>query len=529
MSIKQSFSLTFCKYSICLLLMLPTLHVFSETLNQSDAKSTLIINATVIDGTGGPSQTIDVRIKEQQIVALGELTPAVNDTVINASGLHLAPGFIDTHSHHDEELETKSDVLAAVSQGITTIVIGQDGDSHFPIKDFWAMRHSQPAAVNIASYVGHNTLRTQVMGANANRQATEAEIRSMERLLQQELDAGALGLSTGLEYDSGIFSTQDEVLQLAKVAAKNGARYISHIRSEAGTFEAAIEEIITIGKEAKLPVQISHIKLARRDLWGKADELIARLDKARAEGVDITADIYPYTYWMSTLQVLFPERDFDNIESAEYALSELASPEGMILSVYEPDPGLVGKSIAEIAIARGQKPAVVYMALIAESIAYQELNKLSYEKVESVIGTSMVEQDIEKLMQWPHSNICSDGTPFGLHPRDFGSFTRVLGRYSRQNNILSLENAVHKMTGLSAQHVGIKNRGVIKLGAFADLVLFDANAVIDQATVKDASKVSLGIEKVWVNGQLVFNQQKATGATPGQNVMRLSGGNSSSL
>ena len=250
-------------------------------------ETTLIQNVKVVDGTGEPAIISSLRIKGDKIEAIGNLEAINGENIINGEGLVLAPGFIDTHSHHD--WDTLSTVTAAISQGITTIVVGQDGSSHFPLKTYFDSLEIFPLALNLATYAGHNTLRRKVLGDDFRREATPKEIDSMRSLLKQELASGALGLSTGLEYDPGIYSSTDEVLALAKEVKIANGRYISHLRSEDRKLEDAIEEIILIGREAGIPVQISHMKLARKSLWGKVDQIVKMLDDARSEGIEITA------------------------------------------------------------------------------------------------------------------------------------------------------------------------------------------------------------------------------------------------
>ena len=484
---------------------------------QTPPSTFLIENAVIVDGAGTPGRRGAVRVAGERIAEVGDLTARRGERSIDAGGLVLAPGFIDTHSHHDRGLLEGREATAAVSQGITTIVVGQDGGSRSPLADFFARLEAAPPAVNVASYAGHGTIREQVMGADYRRAATADERRRMQDALRTEMTTGALGLSTGLEYDPGIYSSPDEVVELAKVAASFGGRYISHIRSEDRTFWQAIDEIISIGREARIPVQVSHIKLAMRSLWGQADSLIRMLERARASGVDITADIYPYTYWQSTLTVLFPERDFHNRETAEFVLREVAAPEGLLLARFDPDTTYVGMTVAQIAASRGTDPPATLMALIRESIAMEERTGHS---TESVIGTSMHEPDVEKLLAWPFANVCSDGALKGRHPRGFGAFTRVLGEYVRGRRVLALEEAIRKMTMLSAHHVGIVDRGSIAPGQFADLVLFDPAAVRDFATPEQPQAQSVGIRTVWVNGRIVFDGERATGAPAGKVIRR---------
>jgi len=259
----------------------------------------LITNVEIIDGSGAPAFAGSVRINDGLIADIGDLERCEGETVINGGGHTLSPGFIDTHSHADGGIFDHPDALVIVSQGITTVVVGQDGGSPYPLSEFFAKLEATPATINVASYVGHNRLRSEVLGEDFRRTATGEEIAVMADMLASELESGALGLSTGLEYEPGIYSATSEVLTLAHVAAAAGGRYISHMRSEDRWFEDALDEIILIGRETGMPVQISHIKLAMKRLWGDAAKTIAKLDAARADGVQITADIYPYEYWQS--------------------------------------------------------------------------------------------------------------------------------------------------------------------------------------------------------------------------------------
>ncbi len=312
------------------------------------------------------------------------------------------------------------------------------------------------------------------------------------------------------------------MVALSRVAASEGGRYVSHIRSEDRRFWEAIEEILTIGREAGLPVQISHIKLALRSLHGQADRLIEILDEARAAGIDVTADIYPYTYWQSTLTVMFPDRDFEDRQAALFAVEELAAPENMLIPVFAPDPSLAGKTLAEIAALRGADPAATLMDLIREAEALRKSRGSADGEIEieSVIATSMEEADIERLITWPWINFCTDGELDGTHPRGFGSFPRVLGHYVRELKVLTLEDAVRKMTSQAAANVGLSERGRIETGAAADLVLFDPATVADRATALDPQTTSIGIEVVWVNGVPVFQDGHPSGRTPGRVLRR---------
>ena len=496
---------------------------------QTGPAGTTITNVRIVDGTGAAAYTGAVRFVADSIVAVGpSVAAARGDSVVDGQGLTLAPGFIDTHSHHDDGLAATPEALAAVSQGITTIIAGQDGYHPMPLGTVMDSLGSARPAVNVAFYVGHGALRAAVMGDDFRRKATRSEVDSMAALLRRELEAGGLGLSTGLEYDPGIYSDKSEVMTLAKVTATLGGRYISHIRSEDRWFWQAIDEIIAIGREAKLPVQISHMKLGMIPLWGQADSLIHVLDRARASGVAITADVYPYQYWQSTLTVLYPNRDFENLAETEKILRDIAKPEGLLLGAYAPNPAYAGKTVAEIAELRHERPSRTLMTLIRDAnamrrdLAARAENGVVSGEVESVIATGMDEADIAKILAWPHSNVCSDGMLDGPHPRGFGAFPRILGKYVRDDHVLTLEDAIRKMTSLAAEHAGLERRGKIAPGNYADLVLFNPATVQDRSTPKEPHLTATGIAQVWVNGHPVWRDGKVTGERPGRVLKRQS-------
>jgi N-acyl-D-aspartate/D-glutamate deacylase/CubicO group peptidase (beta-lactamase class C family) len=496
----------------------PTAHTIVQQILEGKIpklpETQLITNANLIDGTGTPARKSSVRMKDNKIWEIGDLQPFPNETITNANGLTLAPGFIDAHSHHFGGLENHPAGEALVSQGITTIVIGQDGGS-IPIDAIQSRMNKRPVAVNVATYTGHSTLRSKAMGAKSlYRTAKPEEIEKMKAELKTEMSKGSLGLATGLEYESAFFSNRDEVLQLAKVAAEAGGRYISHIRSEDVGLEEALDEIIDIGAQTKMPVQVSHIKIAKRDQWGRSSEVLTKLQKARSEGIKITADCYPYDFWNSTLRVLFPKRDYTNLESAEFAVNQLFDPAGSVLVRFAPNVTYAGKTIAEIANIRNEKPAQTLMALIAQAGDFEIKNPDYKGSIETIMGKSMSETDVANFLAWPFTGICSDGG-WGGHPRGYGAFTRVLGNYVRTTKTLTLETAVYKMTALTAESLGLPNRGMIKVGYFADLVLFNPNTVKDNANIQNSTALSSGIEKVWVNGQLVYQNQQPTGQFSG--------------
>lgn len=472
----------------------------------------VIVNASIVDGTGAPARPGTVRVVDGRIRCVGKCRAARGDQRVDAAGLTLAPGFIDTHSHHGEGLAEQPEAVPVTSQGVTTIVVGQDGFSALPVAGQFAAFTAKPAAVNIASYVGHGSVREAVMGQDAKRPARPDEIGRMKELVAKAMDAGALGLSTGLEYDPAIYSTRAEVLELARVAAAHHGRYISHMRSEDVGLDDAIGELFAIGRATGMPVQISHLKIALVDRWGDAATVLRRLDAARAEGIDVTADAYPYAWWQSGLDVLLPARDFTDLKAAQFALDHLAPPEGLVLTDFPPDPSLVGKSVAEVAKLRGISPAEAFLALNREAAAKGEGS--------GVMGHAMSEDDVATLIGWANTNICSDGQLEDRHPRGAGSFPRVFAWLVRERKALTLEQAVHKMTGLAADHMGFADRGRIAPGMAADLVLFDPATIADGSSFANPAARPVGIRSVWVNGVMVMNEGAPTGATPGQVLRR---------
>jgi len=489
--------------ALCLLILV-------AGVRQSPTPSTLIQHALLIDGSGSAPRRANVRISGDRIVGVGQLAPATGETVVDAEGLALAPGFIDTHSHHDRGLDAARDGLAMVSQGVTTIVAGQDGGGS-NLAALFARLEERPAAVNVASYAGHGAIRDAVMGKDFARHATAGEIERMKALVKIEMDAGALGLSTGLEYDPGINSAPEEILALAKIAADAGGRYTSHIRSEDRWFWQALDEAIAIGRVNRMPVQISHIKLGMRDLWGQAEKVIGILDRARASGVQVTADIYPYTYWSSNLGVLYPKRNYADAAETDFVLAHVSLASEILFSRFAAHPDYVRKTLADVASLRGASAAKTLMDLLAEPGGEDA----------GIVARGMSDADVERLIQWPHANVCSDGQSAGLHPRGFGSFTKVLGPYVRDRKLLSIEEAVRKVSSLAAANAGLRRRGLIAPDHFADLVLFDPAVVADRADFGKAQAPSVGVRAVWVNGQVVFKDGATTGAHPGKVLRRM--------
>ena len=486
----------------------------AATAAQGAAADVLIRHATVYDGTGAPGVVADVRVRGDRIVEMAPtLTPADGEAVRDARGLALAPGFIDMHTHADRGLLQDLDAATVTRMGVTTVFVGQDGDSYFPLRDWFAKLQATPPALNVASMVGHATLRQQVMGQDLYRASTPQELARMKELLAKELTAGAFGLSTGLEYEAAHFSTTEEVVELSKIAAASGGFYISHVRDEGNKVFDSYDEILRIGREAKIPVEITHIKLGSTPVWHlAASRMPAYFEQARREGVKLSADVYPYTFWHSTLRVLVTDRDFFNAEKVARALADNGGPGAIRLGKYVPEPAMAGKTLEQIAAAWGISPVDAYMRMIKAT----EAEVTGGDELENVLGTSMSEDDVRWFVAQPQIMFCSDGELHGSHPRGAGSFARVLGRYVREEKVLSLEQAVHKMTGLAAAQLGLADRGRIAPGYVADLVLFDPATVIDRSTVEQPEAPPAGIPDVMVSGTWVVRDGAATHAHPGR-------------
>jgi len=478
------------------------------------ASDLLLKNVNVYDGTGNPPRATDVRIRGTHIAEVAPgLEPVAGEAVRDMRGFVLAPGFIDVHSHGDGGLLKDLDAATISRQGITTILVGQDGESNYPLRAYYARLAATPAAINVASMAGHATLREQVMGKDLYRASTAPELAKMKVLLAQELRSGAFGLSTGLEYEQGHFATTDEVIELSKVTAASGGFYISHVRDEANLVFQSFDEVLEIGRKAHIPVEITHIKLAAPSVWHLG---AARMPKyfaaASGEQIDLKADVYPYTYWQSTFRVLVTDRDFFNTDKVAQALADNGGPAALRISRYVPEPGMAGKTLEEAAAAWSLTPVQAYIRIVKDTSSEVDTG----EPMEEVIGTSMSEDDVRWFIAQPQIMFCSDGELHGAHPRGAGSFPRVLGRYVREQKVLPLEMAIYKMTGLPAQQLGLTDRGRIAKGYVADLVLFDPATVIDQATIEHPETPPLGIPSVMVAGEWVIDGGTVTGKRPGQ-------------
>jgi N-acyl-D-amino-acid deacylase len=362
--------------------------------------------------------------------------------------------------------------------------------------------------------VGHGTVRGAVMGADYKRPSTPAETAKMAAMVEQEMQSGALGLSSGLEYDPGLYSTTDEVVACAKVAALNGGLYISHVRDEENESLRSFRELIAIADAAQIPAQISHIKLGSSNVWGKAGEVLRLIDDANKRGLDITADVYPYTYWSSTIIVITATRDWTDRAAWQKGLDEIGGPSHVLLSTYTPDLSWQGKTIAQISAMTGRDAVTVIQEIVKNTHGEGAIGK------EGVVVTAMQESDLRRFIAAPGIMFCTDGGMGTSHPRGAGTYPRILGLYVRQQHVLTLENAIRKMTSLPAGRMGFKDRGAIKAGMQADLVLFDANKVIDTATTSHPKSQPIGLPYVIVNGVPVLDNGKMTAQRPGMVLRR---------
>ncbi len=471
----------------------------------------LITGAALVDGTGGPAIKADVAIRGDQILALGDLTGITADETIDASGCVVAPGFIDVHTHDDRLMLENPQMTPKVSQGVTTVVDGNCGDSLAPYsgkndppppmnllgnrdwfrfaqaRDYTQALEETPAATNGILLCGHSSLRASVMD-DLDRPATPAEIDRMIVMLEEALDAGYVGLSTGLAYPTAIAAPTEEVIKLARVTAERGGIHTTHMRDEEDHVHEAIDETIRIGHAAGCASLISHFKVCGQQNYGRSRETLDIVRKAQ-EGMTLDVDVYPYTASSTVLLKSFVER-----------------AERVQITWCTPHPEMAGRDLQKIAAEWA----------VSTDEAIDRLNPAG------AIYFQMDEADLQRILATPGTMIGSDGLPHDEipHPRLWGTFPRVLGRYVRELGVFSLEQAIHRMTGIPARVFGLENRGVLKPGAHADVVIFDPDTVTDTATFDDPIQPATGIARVMSNGQWIWRDGQATGATPGRQLKR---------
>jgi N-acyl-D-amino-acid deacylase len=485
----------------------------------------------VLDGTGSPSRRADVAINGGRIAALGKVNPADAREVITAVGLTVAPGFIDVHTHGDD-LAKRPRAENFVRMGVTTIVAGNCGSSALDVGEALAEIEQAGASLNFATLIGHNTVRSAVMGA-ARRLPTMSELEKMRSLVWRGMTDGAVGFSTGLQYVPGTYAATPELIFLAKIAGNAGGVYASHMRNEGTALEESIEETIRVGEAAGARIQISHLKVDSPNRWGASDRALALVDAARKKGTRIAADQYAYTAASSTLGIRFPawvlEGGADQMAArlndaatwskvkaemrallAERGLSDLSFA---VVASHRANPALNGLSMKEVAAKlQGSDSA---------DAQFEAARRLMLNGGASMVYHFMSDTDVERIMRHPFVGFASDsgilsageGTP---HPRGYGNAARVLGEYVRRRKVIPLGEAIRKMTSLPAEHFGLVQRGSLVTGNHADITLFDPATVQDTATFGRPHGFAQGIPYVLVNGVVVVRKGEHTGARPGQ-------------
>jgi N-acyl-D-amino-acid deacylase len=508
-----------------------SLFAFFATLSGGAGYDVIIRNARVLDGSGKPAFRADLAIQDGRIAAIGTLPAgATAARVIDAQGRVAAPGFIDAHTHVEGNLDRAPQAANFLLDGVTTVITGNCGGSELNLPQWFAKLEKLGIAINVASMVGHNTVRAEVMGS-ANRAASAAEIAKMQALIDRAMRDGAVGFSTGLEYVPGVYSNSAEVVALAKAAAAHGGVYTSHMRNEGIHEIEAITEAANVGKEAGMRVEISHLKIDRRSVWGTSDRSLALIEKFRSEGVDVVADQYPYDRAATNLGIRLPawaladgkirERLADPATRQKIAgemkqnLAEMGEPDYAFATVarFAPDPSYEGKTIPEISARKGRSAGL--------DGQIETIFDLMNAGGASMTYRLMSEGDIERIMRWQNTAVASDGevTTLGTgnpHPRSYGTNARVLAEYVRERGVLTLEDAIRRMTSLPAHTFGFADRGMLSQGMAADLVIFDPARVADRATYAKPHQYSQGFEFVLVNGKIAVDEGRLTSARAGQ-------------
>lgn len=523
----------------------------------------LIKNGTVYDGSGAEGQNLDVAIKGDRIMKVGQLKDARAKATIDAKGLAVAPGFINMLSWSTESLIEDGRSQGEVRQGVTTQIMGegwsmgplndrmkkqaveQMADIKYEIKwntlaEYLKYLEKRGVSCNVASFLGATTVRDYVIGLE-DKAPTPAQLDQMREIVRKEMEAGALGIGTSLIYPPAFYAKTDELIELCKVAAKYQGKYISHMRSEGNQLFEAFDELIRIAREAKIPAEVYHIKAAGQKNWGKVDELLSRIEAAQKEGLNVRANMYTYTAAGTGLDACFPPWTQDGgykelfkrlkdpavrkkiaeemkIDSDKWENLYLAagSPDKILLVGFKSKKlkPLTGKSLAEVAKMRGKEPIETAMDLVAED--------------ESRIGTVyflMSEENVKKELAKPWVSFGSDEAsqaPEGVflksnpHPRAYGNFARVLGKYVREEKVIPLKEAIRKLSGLPATNLGLDHRGLLKEGMFADVVVFDPATISDHATFEKPHQYATGVKHVFVNGVQVIKDGEHTNAKPGR-------------
>jgi N-acyl-D-amino-acid deacylase len=510
---------------------------FQSAFAQAPQYSLVIRNGSIIDGSGNPWYVADVGIREGRIVALGRLCSATTPgcaakQVLDAKGLVVAPGFIDVHTHVEGSIRRIPTADNLLFDGVTSIITGNCGGSETDLEKFFGELRGR-LSINLGTLIGHNSVRREVMGSE-QRDPTPEEQARMEALVERAMQQGAVGFSTGLIYIPGTYSKTPEVVALARAAAKYNGVYASHMRSEGEKLFDAITEALHIGREAGMPVEISHFKVSNKKMWNQSTRSIEMVERARAEGLDVTVDQYPYTASSTNLGTLLPSWALaGGQEKIKERLSDPATRKRIATEMrdtiqkrngrkrldyafvarYQPEPSWEGKSITQINKLRGRK------SNLPNEI--ETVLEMMERGGAGMVYHSMDERDVERILRYPYSMVASDGGVQEMgrgvpHPRSYGTNARVLARYVRERGTIRLEEAVRKMTSLPAQRFRLVDRGLIRPGMWADIVVFDPRTVRDTATFEKPHSNSEGFTFVLVNGEIVIESGKHTGARPGQ-------------
>ena len=553
------------------LVTLVCLHSSSSALQpQPPAFDVVIRGGTVYDGTGAPGRRADVALRGDRIAGIGDFSDVPAGTVIDATGMAVSPGFINMLSWATESLLVDGRSQGDIRQGVTTEIFGE-GSSMGPLNDAMKKRmyeqmgdikfeitwttlseylrelQRRGVAPNVASFIGATTIREHVIGLQ-DRKPTPEQMEEMRKLVRAEMEAGALGIGSSLIYAPAFYASTEELIELCKVAAQYGGRYISHMRSEGNRLIEAVEELIRIAREANIPAEIYHLKAAGQANWPKMDNVIARVEQARKDGLKVTADMYTYTAGATGLDAAMPPWVLDGGYAAAY--ERLKNPEtrkkiahaiqtpttdweNLYLAAGSPDrvllvefksealKPLTGKTLAEAAKLRGEDPVETIMNLVLED--------------RSRVGTvyfMMSEENIRKQIKLPWVSFGSDASsmapepPFtksAAHPRAYGNFARLLGKYVREEKVIPLAEAVHRLSGLPAANLGLDRRGFLREGMFADVVVFDPSKIADRATFEKPHQYAVGVLHVFVNGAQVLKGGEHTGATPGRALRKAEG------
>ena len=479
----------------------------------------IINNGKIADGSGSKLFSANIYIKNGKIIEIGNLPNALGDKVLDAQDLIIAPGFIDMHTHAERRSLEFPTVENYLQQGVTTIVGGNCGGSPFPINDFMEKTVQKGIGPNLALLIGHNTVRKEVMGTE-NRLATNKEIDEMQSIIQSAMNEGAFGMSTGLKYIPGAYSNTEEVIALASTVSKNMGIYATHMREEGIGLIKSVKEAIDIGRKANLPVQISHHKAVGKTMWGNSIKTLELIEEANAEGIKVTADQYPYTATSTGLTVVFPawslsggskklKERLEDPELRQKIKDKIiwnivydrggGDPASIVVASYPNNDKYNGLNLAQITKLKGLSPTPDNAAEILMNLVYEGNGKGIYH--------CLNEEDVQRIMAHPRIMHASDGSTieFGEaqpHPRSYGTYPRVLGQYVREKNVISLVESIRKMSKLPASVLGIKDRGEIKNGFWADLVIFDQHKIIDNATWENPHQYPSGVSWVLVNGKI---------------------------